>query len=154
MYRMGKDVAKDEAQSMIWYLMAAEQGHAASQFSLGFFYENGKGVEKNESEALSWYSKAAAQGYAGASQGIERLRAKTSSSLVAPPKVASPIKQIIAASESAPSAAAAASTSIDEVAVLTEFEILTQKAGQQDVRAQYDLGTVNKVAAFQELKAF
>ena len=35
--------------------MAAEQGYANAQYSLGWRYESGDGVPKDEIEALAWY---------------------------------------------------------------------------------------------------
>ena len=42
---------------------AAAQGHAESQYKLGYCYEIGEGVEESCEEAVKWYRKAAEQGY-------------------------------------------------------------------------------------------
>lgn len=42
--------------------MAADQGHAPAQLSLGFCYDKGEGVPKNDVEAYKWFNLAAAQG--------------------------------------------------------------------------------------------
>ncbi len=44
------------------FRVAAEEGHADSQFNLGLMYEKGIGVSKDEKEAVVWYLKAALQG--------------------------------------------------------------------------------------------
>ena len=52
---------------MKWYRLAAEQGLAMAQYSLGLMYNNGRGVLKDEAEAVRWYRLAAEQGDAAAS---------------------------------------------------------------------------------------
>jgi TPR repeat protein len=42
--------------------MAARQGHAIAQFTLGVMYRNGRGVSQDNTEAAKWYQKAADQG--------------------------------------------------------------------------------------------
>ncbi|MEQ1674023.1 MAG: tetratricopeptide repeat protein, partial [Candidatus Nitrotoga sp.] len=49
-----------------WYRLAAEQGLAAAQFSLGLMYHEGKGVPQNFEEAMKWARLAAEQGNASA----------------------------------------------------------------------------------------
>jgi TPR repeat protein len=44
------------------YRLAAQQGHAGAQNSLGVAYARGEGVPADASEAVSWYVKAANQG--------------------------------------------------------------------------------------------
>ena len=51
---------------MRWFRLAAEQGNAAAQFSLGFMYSERRGVLKDEAEAVRWYRLAAEQGDAPA----------------------------------------------------------------------------------------
>jgi len=46
--------------------VAAEQGHAESQYRLGAMYEAGAGVPSNFLEASKWYRKAARQGHTSA----------------------------------------------------------------------------------------
>lgn len=45
------------------FRVAAEEGHADSQFNLGLMYEKGIGVSQDEREAVVWYQKAALQGH-------------------------------------------------------------------------------------------
>jgi TPR repeat protein len=51
-------------EAVKWYRLAAEQGDAGAQLSLGVMYDNGEGVAKNDAEAVKWYRKAAEQGHA------------------------------------------------------------------------------------------
>ena len=57
-------------EAVIWYLKAAELGHAAAQNYLGFLYEKGWGVAQDFSEAVKWYRKAAEQDYASAQHNL------------------------------------------------------------------------------------
>ena len=73
MYDNGKGVAQDYSAAMKWYRMAADQGHANAQLSLGVMYENGRGVAQDHSEALRWLHKAQVQGHEGAKQAIQLI---------------------------------------------------------------------------------
>ena len=55
------------------FQQAAEQGHAASQYELGFAYSLGFGTEQNDEESLKWYRKAAEQGHKEAIEFLEEL---------------------------------------------------------------------------------
>lgn len=63
-YRKGNGVAMDASRAALWYLKAADQGHAKSQNNLGVLYRNGVG--KDACEAARWFRKAAEQGLAAA----------------------------------------------------------------------------------------
>lgn len=56
----------DDNKSAHWYKLAAKQGHAYAQYSLGVCYEVGAGVEKDLKEAVRLYKLAAEQGIAQA----------------------------------------------------------------------------------------
>ncbi|MHB9148005.1 MAG: tetratricopeptide repeat protein, partial [Candidatus Amoebophilus sp.] len=43
------------------YKKEADQGHAHSQYNLGWLYKKGKGVEQSDAEAVKWFRKAAQQ---------------------------------------------------------------------------------------------
>lgn len=58
--------AKDLKDEIVWWIKAAEAGHAEAQFELAERYSNGTGVDKNPEEAVKWYLKSAEQGYAKA----------------------------------------------------------------------------------------
>lgn len=45
-----------------YYMVAANQGHADAQASLGLLYWEGKGVEKSQKKAAGWYIEAASNG--------------------------------------------------------------------------------------------
>jgi TPR repeat protein len=70
MYYAGQGVAQDYAEAARLYGLAAEQGHAASQFDLGTMFENGEGVAQNDAEAVRLYGLAAAQGHANAQNSL------------------------------------------------------------------------------------
>lgn len=53
---------KYEIKAAQYYRMAAEEGDAESQFSLGEFLEKGRSIPKDEKQAIEWYIKAAEQG--------------------------------------------------------------------------------------------
>jgi uncharacterized protein len=54
----------DYATALREFRPLAEQGHAKSQFNLGWMYEKGQGVPKNDKTAMKWYKLAAKQGVA------------------------------------------------------------------------------------------
>ena len=58
-HEMGK---QDITEAVKWYRIAAENGHAAAQFTLGGCYDDGNGVLQDKPEAAKWYRKAAEQG--------------------------------------------------------------------------------------------
>jgi uncharacterized protein len=55
--------------------MAAEQGDAEAQYSLGLMYDNSKGVPKDDAQAAIWYRKAAEQGDANAQVALGEMYA-------------------------------------------------------------------------------
>ena len=80
--------------------MAADQGHAKAQYSLGGMYYEGQVVPQNTSEALRWLHKAQVHGAEDAKQGIEfimqamretRASQQTKNSSMPPPPSASPV---------------------------------------------------------------
>ena len=66
MYRKGQGVAKDYKEAVNWYRLAAEQGHAHAQNSLGASYLKGYGVPQDYETAVKWHRLAAEQGHAHA----------------------------------------------------------------------------------------
>ena len=69
------DKDKDYAEAMRWYRLAAAQGDADAQSSIGVLYENGQGVSQDYAEAMRWFQKAAKQGNAVAQFNIGVLYA-------------------------------------------------------------------------------
>ena len=67
---MAEGVAKDQQEAVRWYRMAADQGDAAAQYSLGWAYNHGEGVAKDQQEAVRWWRMAAEQGYAVAQTNL------------------------------------------------------------------------------------
>ena len=67
------DLFKKYKQAAYWYTKAAEQGNAAAQYYLGFYYEKGNGVRQDYKQAAYWYTKAAEQGNAGAQYNLANL---------------------------------------------------------------------------------
>jgi TPR repeat protein len=57
---------KDLAEAARWYRLAAEKGHAESQYDLGFMLLLGEGEPKNTEEGLMWLHRAGEQGEPGA----------------------------------------------------------------------------------------
>jgi TPR repeat protein len=73
-YRWGSGaVPRDLRKAAEWFRMAANQGHARSQYQLGKCYEEGEGVEKDRTKAIEWYRKAAARGDSDAKGVLRRL---------------------------------------------------------------------------------
>ena len=62
----GKGVPQNYVEAVKWYRLAADQGDAAAQTSLGAKYQKGRGVPQSDAEALRWFRKAADQGDGGA----------------------------------------------------------------------------------------
>ena len=70
MYEHGEGVPQDSKTAVKWYTLAAEQGDATAQFSLGLIYRNGKGIPQNYETAVKWYTFAAEQGYTKAQYNL------------------------------------------------------------------------------------
>lgn len=72
MFDKGENYFDDEnySEALRYYHPAAELGHADSQFSLGYMYDEGYGIEENNVEAAEWYRRAAEQGDAAAQHNL------------------------------------------------------------------------------------
>jgi TPR repeat protein len=57
-------------EAMHWFRIAANDGNAAAQFSIGFMYENGLGADLDYNEAMRWYREAATRGNIAAFMNI------------------------------------------------------------------------------------
>lgn len=72
-YDNGEGVEQDHAEAVKWYLLAAEQGQADAQASLGWLYFDGTGVPQDYVQAHVWWNLAAAQGDEGARDNRNRV---------------------------------------------------------------------------------
>ena len=66
MYANGIGVKRDFKEALKWFQLAAEQGVAEAQFSLGLTYYNGDGVNQDFKKAVRWFQMAAAQNHPAA----------------------------------------------------------------------------------------
>ena len=75
-YRLGSEehgIAKDAAEAVKWYQLAAEQGDASSQYHLAFMFYDGEGVDLNYDEAFKWFHKSAEQEFAAAQYNVATM---------------------------------------------------------------------------------
>ena len=83
MYDNGEGVPENDAEAVRWFRLAAEQGLAFAQDSLGRKYALGNGVPQNGVRAYVWFSVAVAQGLEEA-----RLRRDTMADMLTPDQLA------------------------------------------------------------------
>ncbi len=81
LYKSGKEVAQNVAESAKWYRKAAEQGLKDAQFKLGELLFEGKGIAQDAKEAADWLEKAATQGHQAAKDKLSEIKSKTQDSL-------------------------------------------------------------------------
>ena len=62
MYADGRGIFKDDAEAVLWYRMAAEQGSTTAISALGSMYADGRGVLKDSVIAHMWLNIAGANG--------------------------------------------------------------------------------------------
>ena len=60
MYDNGNGVTQDDEEAVKWYRLAADQGNARAQFTLGLMYSSGEGVPESKVAALALYNCAVA----------------------------------------------------------------------------------------------
>ena len=75
MYDKGLGVPQDYKTAVKWYTLTAEQGHAKSQYNLGYMYQNGQGVPQDYKTAVKWFRLAADQGSARAQGNLGAMYA-------------------------------------------------------------------------------
>src|SRR5207253_2871509 len=74
MYHLGRDgVERDCALAAKWFRLAANQGSAAAQNSLGVLYEEGLGIRTDIVEAIHLFRMAAEQGEPRAQANLARM---------------------------------------------------------------------------------
>lgn len=56
-------VGDADVEAAKWYYLAATQGHADAQYSMGLLLLSGKGLDKNDKEAMYWMQQAAKNGH-------------------------------------------------------------------------------------------
>jgi hypothetical protein len=70
-------IARDYAEAARLYRLAAEQGHASAQISLGSMFEHGQVVAQDRAEAIRWYRLAAEQGDDQAQRRLDALESES-----------------------------------------------------------------------------
>ena len=60
---LDKDDADNKVEGVSYCRLAAEQGLAEAQDTLGLIYENGIGIDRDMKIAIDWYTKAANNSY-------------------------------------------------------------------------------------------
>ncbi|MEJ7805698.1 MAG: tetratricopeptide repeat protein [Telluria sp.] len=70
MYYMGRGVARDYKQAMLWHRKAADQGKSDAQYVVGAMYYTGNAVEANPRQAVAWFRRAAEKGHAEAQHAL------------------------------------------------------------------------------------
>ncbi len=70
MYYMGRGVARDYKQALLWHRKAAMQGKADAQYVVGAMHYTGNAVPQDHKTAISWFRKAAEQGHAEAQHAL------------------------------------------------------------------------------------
>lgn len=71
LFEDGFECPKDDAQAMVWYRRAAEQGHVKAQYHLGHLLENSLDIDWVE--VVRWYESAARAGHHKAQNNLGRL---------------------------------------------------------------------------------
>jgi TPR repeat protein len=70
MYYMGRGVARDYKQALIWHRKAADQGKADAQYVVGAMYYTGNAVAADPRAAVAWFRRAAEKGHAEAQHAL------------------------------------------------------------------------------------
>jgi TPR repeat protein len=70
---LADDAKRGAIEAAKWYRLAAEQGHAAAQYSLADLYDGGRGVREDHAEATKWFRRAAEKGHAAAQRAMGDL---------------------------------------------------------------------------------
>lgn len=67
-------VVGDFKTALSFLKVAAQQGNARAEYSLGYMYQHGEGVEADIDIAKSWYKKAAEQGHTKAKAALKKIK--------------------------------------------------------------------------------
>lgn len=86
----GEGVEKDPKKAFELYCLAAREGNAEAQYSLGWMYANARGVERNDAMAALFFDMAAERGHEHALKLRQRFgdRADSPPDCMRPPQVA------------------------------------------------------------------
>ena len=82
MHYFGQGVAQDDKEAVKWYKLAADQGDADAQFSLGLSYCLGNGVPQDYVLAHMWTNLAAANGDKKISEARDTIAAEMTPSQI------------------------------------------------------------------------
>jgi uncharacterized protein len=69
----GQATAPSAEEVVGWWRMAADQGVANAQSTLGYFYSTGLGVPQDDVAAYTWFTLATAQGDEGSKQQLAKM---------------------------------------------------------------------------------
>jgi len=75
MYADGRGVDKDDKRAVELFTLAADQGHAGAQCTLGNKYADGHGVDRDEKRAVELFTLAADQGFVQAQYNLSTMYA-------------------------------------------------------------------------------
>jgi hypothetical protein len=70
MYYMGRGVARDYKQAMLWHRKAADQGKPDAEYVVGAMYYTGNAVDADPRQAVVWFRRAAEKGHAEAQHAL------------------------------------------------------------------------------------
>lgn len=73
-YRLGRDLEKDPAKAIPWFLKAAQQGYSKAYFNLGAAYYNGDGVPVDPQNSCAWLIFSADAGEQRAKDALVRTK--------------------------------------------------------------------------------
>lgn len=77
-YLEGKGVPQDHAKAMVWYLLAARQGHPTAQNNVGYMYGERLIPSPRPDAAAVWYLRAASNGSRLGQENLEEFYRKKS----------------------------------------------------------------------------
>ena len=63
LYELARGVDRNLETAEAWYRRGAAQGHAPSQYKLGWMYRKGISVDQDDKAAVMWYQRSAERGY-------------------------------------------------------------------------------------------
>src|SRR5262245_41449349 len=72
-FEHGEGVVRDPQKAVEFYCVAARDGNAEAQYSLGWMYVNGRGVPHDEAIAATFFALAARSGHAYAERMLARI---------------------------------------------------------------------------------